>query len=69
MLADSWFFLSFPRCVDSAIAGLEKANPSGEMSPPDSDLFYRKPSFTENCTNLSSQASPNLHVGLRPTRG
>jgi len=28
---DSWFFLSFPRCVDSAIAGLEKAkNPSGE---------------------------------------
>jgi hypothetical protein len=33
MLADSWFFLSFPRCVDSAIAGLEKAKElSGEKS-------------------------------------
>jgi hypothetical protein len=29
---DSWFFLSFPRCVDSAIAGLEKAKkpPAGK---------------------------------------
>jgi hypothetical protein len=38
---DSWFFLSVPRRVDSAIAGLEEAkNPSGEeCPPPDSDPF------------------------------
>ena len=37
---DSWFFLSFPRCVDSAIAGPEEAkNLAGESPPPDSDPF------------------------------
>jgi hypothetical protein len=67
---DSWFFLSFPRFVDFAIAGLEKAEnrKRGKCPPPDSDLFYWEMFFTENCTNLSSQASPNFHIGPRPTR-
>ena len=37
---DSWFFLPFPRYVDTAITGPEEAkNPAGKSPPPDSDPF------------------------------
>ena len=37
---DSWFFLSVPRCVDSAIAGPERRTTlAGKCPPPDSDPF------------------------------
>jgi hypothetical protein len=52
---DSWFFLSFPRYVDSAIAGPEEAkNLAGKDPPPVSDPFSSV-EFGKNHVTLSRQ--------------
>jgi hypothetical protein len=58
----------FLRCVDSAIAGLEEAkNLAGKVLR----LIQIRLMYvvcTETVRILSSQALPNVHVGLRLTR-
>jgi hypothetical protein len=67
---DSWFFLSFSAelVLDSSGDPQEAKNLAGKNPPPDSDPYNVSNSFTELCTNLSSQAPPDFYVGLRLTQ-
>ena len=67
---DSWFFLSFPRRVDSAIAGLEEAkNLAGKVLRLIQDRLSDA-EFGKNLANLSNQfaASANRRFEFQKRR-
>jgi hypothetical protein len=62
---DAWFFLSFPRCNTSRIAGPEGAkNLAGQKCPPPDSNPFSGVEFGKNLARLSRQFAASVDRGF-----